>query len=95
MAANTTTTIPAATWTMITASDVTAVSVQNQSVRVIHLKATVGTTAPTDTLGSRIIPPYGSFTAQYLLSEIFPGVAGANRVWAYADAAANLAYSHA
>ena len=92
---DTTITLTAGQWTLLTSTDVTAVSLQNQTGYTIEIKATVGAVAPTARNGARHIRPYKGLTSDLLLSQVWPGVVGANRVYGYCDCAANVAVSHA
>lgn len=95
MPQNNTVQVPKGAWTQLSSVDVSAVAIQNQSGYAIKLQATNGTTAPSSSLGAIDLQPNGIFTAQYLLSDIWPGVSGANRVWAWSDIAAAVRVSHA
>lgn len=95
MPSNTTITLTASVWTQITAGDVTALRVQNQGGYEVRLKATVGAVPPTDSAGALILQPYAAISADYALSSIWPGVAGANRVYALCDAPVSVSVSHA
>lgn len=95
MPQNNTVQVPKGAWTQLSNVDVSAVAIQNQSGYAIKLQATNGTTAPSSLLGAIDLQPNGIFTAQYLLSDIWPGVSGANRVWAWSDIAAAVRVSHA
>jgi len=92
--ADTTITLVPGDWTMLPANDVSAISLQNQGGWAVELKATAGTTAPTTRDGARHIRPYAGVAADLTLSQIWPGVSGANRVWAYCDGAVNVAVSY-
>lgn len=92
--ADTTMTLTAGDWTLLTTNDVSAISLQNQGGLTVELKATAGTTAPTNRDGARHIRPYMGVAADLTLSQIWPGVSGAKRVWAYCDGAVNVAVSY-
>lgn len=94
MPSNTTITLTASVWTQITAGDVTALRVQNQGGYEVRLKATVGAVAPTDSAGSLILQPYGVISADYVLADLWPGVSGANRVYALCDSPVSVSVSH-
>jgi hypothetical protein len=70
-------------WEQITNADVTEITFQNTGGRAVIIQATSGTTSPTDDAGLVYQPGQGE--ANRSLSEIFPGVSGANRVWARVD----------
>ncbi|MBX2835044.1 MAG: hypothetical protein KTR28_08760 [Micavibrio sp.] len=83
-----------AVWTQLTNADTTKVTVQNQGMAAVHLKATTGTTAPTD-LGGSFRYTKNEGQANILLADLFPGVAGV-RLWAYpTDGHAVVSISHA
>lgn len=64
-------------WTLITDSDVTEITFQNVNGNEVFIQ---GTTAPTAAQGILYNPMQGErLTA---LTDLFPGVSGANRVWA-------------
>jgi len=94
MAQNTTVSLTANTWTQLTDANVAAITFQNVGSNHIIIKATVGAVAPTSNAGAiRYNPGQGERNA--LLSDLFPGVAGANRVYAYSDAITPVVVSHA
>lgn len=94
MARNSTVTVPAVTWTQLTAGDVTAITFQNLGAATLKVKGTVGANAPSDDTGSI---SYTKFQGErnVLLSDLFPGVSGANRVYAYIADGGDVAVSHA
>jgi len=98
MAQNTNIDIAAETWTLLTDSDVSAITFQVVSNNFIYLKATVGATPPSDTTGS-IIYDSRQGEANSSLSDLFPGLSGANRLYAYpgdtAGGTARVMVSHA
>lgn len=89
--------IPARTWTQITAGDVSAIRAQIVRGRAVYLQATVGEVAPTSDDGAIAVQAGAILAANLLLAEIWPGVAGATRVYAYADndGGATISVSHA
>lgn len=95
MPSNTTITVAAGVWTQITAGDVTALRVQNQGGWEVALKATVGAVPPTDHAGDFKLAGLSAVAANYLLADVWPGVPGANRVYAWAAQPVNLSVSHA
>lgn len=86
---------PAGVWTQLTNGDVTALMVHNPSSLSVLLKATAGTTAPVDTGGGIMLGPKETLTAATELAHLWPGVSGANRVWAYPGDPVSLGVSHA
>ena len=83
MAQQTTVAIPAGVWTQITDADATAVAFQNASGYAILIKGTAGATAPTNKAGAYIYNPGQGERAT--IADLFPGIAGANRLWALAE----------
>jgi len=92
MAQNTTIAVPAKTWTLLTNSDTTNITFQAGGS--VSVKATVGASAPT-TLDGAIGYTEGTGEANTALADIFTGVAGANRVYAYSFGGTSVAVSHA
>ena len=95
MPQNATVTVPAGTWTQITNANVTALRVQNLNGFPIKIKATAGAVAPTDAAGAITLLPHAAIAADLTLAQLFPGVSGANRVYAFSDAPALVSVSHA
>lgn len=94
MAQNTTVNLAAATWTQLTNSNVTSITFQNISTNSILVVATVGATPPSNLVGAIRYNP-GQGERNSLLTDLFPGVTGANRVYAYSEAGASAVVSHA
>jgi hypothetical protein len=88
-------TCTARTWTLITNSDCTALRVVNRSQYGVFLKATVGTTPPTDANGALSLRPNETLAGDLTLVQMFGGTTGANRVYAFAPEGAVLSVSHA
>lgn len=82
-------------WAQLTNADVTALRVQNLNGYHVHIKATVGANAPTTLAGSIILPPFGAIATDLTLAQLFPGVTGANRVYAFCLNAGLVSVSHA
>lgn len=94
--------VEGAAWVQITNSDISALRVQLLDGEAVWLKATVGAVAPAAVVagtlpgGIRLNPSLPILAANLLLSELFPGVPGATRVYAYTSAKnVTLAVSHA
>jgi len=86
--------VPAKTWTEITNADVTAITFQNKSRNnIVVIEATVGAVAPSVVDGVEYPPKTGEFDLS--LATGFPGVVGANRVWAYSAQPLTVFVSHA
>ena len=94
MAQNTTVNIPAGTWTQITDGNVTSLTFQNISGNFVLVKGTVGATAPTTLPGSLRYNP-GQGERNVLLTDLFPGIAGVNRLYVFADSGAQVVVSNA
>jgi hypothetical protein len=81
-------------WTQLTDANVTEITFQNIGAAAVYVTATNGVTAPTDAAGLIYKPLEGE--AKRALADIFPGVTGANRVWAKSvDLATQVFVSHA
>lgn len=93
MAQNTTVTIPAQTWTEMTNSNITSVTFQNVGNYQCSVKATTGS-APSTLFGA-VEYDAGQGERNVALSSLFPGVAGAVRLWAYSDIGTSMMVSHA
>ena len=95
MAQNTTVTLTARTWTQVTNSDANAVRVANLGTEPIWVMATVGAVAPTSFAGGLPLLTGQVMAADLSLAQLFPGVAGANRVYVYSPYASQVSVSHA
>ena len=67
-------------WTMVTDANVTAITFQNVNAYAIQVIGTNGTTTPTATGGINYNPGQGERAVD--MADLFPGVSGANRLWA-------------
>ena len=85
---------PVRRWIELTTADVTTVTFQNIGNYTVYVKGTAGATAPIDTGGVLEMPP-ASIAITYALADIFPGITGVNRLWAYADTETYVTISHA
>lgn len=94
MPQNLTKSLAAATWTQLTDANITTITFQNISGNFVLIKATVGANAPSDLSGAIRYNP-GQGERNVALSDLFPGVSGANRVYAYAQDGAAVVVSHA
>lgn len=95
MPQNTTIDCAALSWTLLTNNDVTALRVANLGVEPVWLEAAVGAVPPTDTLGALPLRPGEILAADLTLAQLFPGIAGANRVYVYCPVASKMSVSHA
>lgn len=68
-------------WAELTDANVTAITFQNVSAMPITVTATNGTTPPAADAGG-LTYAAGQGESNRMLAELFPGVSGANRVWA-------------
>lgn len=98
MAQNTTITLPDGVWTLITDSDIASLTAQNQAeVGGVYLQGTVGAVPPTDgdLTGAQFLAETQTVLNE-TLADLFPGVSGANRVYALPEAGAGrIRVSHA
>ena len=94
MAQNTTITVPTATWTQLTDADITSITFQNIGSNHCMIKATTDGTAPTTFTGALRYNP-GQGERNVALSDLFPGLANRDRVWAYSTDATQVVVSHA
>lgn len=94
MARNETLDLVADTWTQLTSGNVTTITFQNNGTDPILVKGTVGANAPTDEEGA-IIYESGEGEKNARLADLFPGVSGANRVYAKCADAGVVMVSHA
>ena len=85
---------PTRRWIELTTANASYVTFQNIGNATVYLKGTVGATAPIDADGSLEFPPAAQ-AVSYQLSDMFPGISGVNRLWAYADAETYVTISHA
>ena len=86
--------VPPKTWTLITSNNVSSLSFQNVGDAPMRIKGAVGAVAPTDATGSLMyLRDQGE--QNVLLSELFPGVTGANRVYVWSKSGTRVAASHA
>jgi hypothetical protein len=87
--------IPERAWTQLTNADATAVRVSLKGSFGLLLQATNGTTPPTGLGGAIPLQGYGTLAADLALADLWPGVSGANRLWAWTDQAQTVSVSHA
>lgn len=94
MPQNTTATIAAATWTQLTDANISRITFQNVGSNHVLIKATIGASTPSDATGAVRYNP-GQGERNVLLADLFPGLTGANRVYAYSPDATQIVVSHA
>lgn len=95
MARNTTISLPSGEWTEVTNANATAVRVQNLSGFAIHLSATSGAVEPGSLDGSLLLDGRQTMATDLTLAQLWPGVSGANRLWAWASTPVTVSVSHA
>lgn len=83
------------TWTLLTDANVTEITFQNTGSGAFFLRGTVGANQPSASEGGLVYRP-NEGEVKRLLADLFPGVSGANRVYARATSLATEAFvSHA
>ena len=97
MARNDNVEIPPAVWTQLTNANASAIRVQQVSgtSMILALQATNGSTAPTTQVGVIVLTAGNVLAADMTIAQLWPGVDGANRVWAFANTASVASVSHA
>lgn len=96
MPQNTTIILTKSQWTLLTNTDIGGgVTFQNQSAYSISVVATGTVAAPTSADGALTYLPMSGELSDISLSTLFPGVAGANRLWAFCDIDVKVMVSHA
>jgi len=96
MPQNTTIILPKSQWTLLTNTDVTGgITFQNQSAYNISVLATGTTASPTSFDGALTYTPMSGELSDTSLAALFPGIAGANRLWAFCDLEVKVMVSHA
>lgn len=81
MPGNATVTLTGSDWVELTDANVTNIRIQNQSANPVHIQATTGA-APANAGGSILIPAYETLPPDLTLAQLWPGVSGADRIWA-------------
>lgn len=80
-------------WIQLTESNVDRITFQNLGVNNLYVKATNGANEPSNASGALEYP--GAAKENYVrLSDLFPGISGANRLWAYAESSTTVFVSH-
>lgn len=85
---------PSYSWVELTEAAATFVTFQNVGYAPVFVKATSSSSPPSDAQGALEFPA-ASQAVSYSISSMFPGIAGANRLWAYAWFDSAVAISHA
>jgi hypothetical protein len=83
------------TWAQLTNANAAALRVANISGYGLTLQATAGATAPESRAGSLVLGALQVLAADLTIAQLWPGVAGANRVWAMPDIDCTVSVSHA
>jgi hypothetical protein len=89
---------PAMTWTLLTTNNVTELRVANMGQEAIWLQAMATATPPDSVTGiSGALPlhPTEILAGDLTLTQLFPGVAGAARIYALAPRDTKVSVSHA
>lgn len=87
--------LDALTWTLITSNNVTTLRVTNLGTEAIWLQATATAVAPTNADGALPLHPNETLAGDLTLEQLYPGVAGAARVYAMSAVPARVSVSHA
>ena len=95
MARNDNVEIPPYVWTQLTNANASSIRVQSVSATEMILQATNGATAPSTMLGTIVLGGGNVLAADMTIAQLWPGVAGANRVWAFANTPSVASVSHA
>lgn len=90
----TTVQVPGGTWTQLNSGDATTVVFQNLGPHPVYIKATTDGTAPTTISGAFVFQPFEGNSTQAIL-DIFPGLTGADNIWAFATGPAAVVVNHA
>ena len=84
------------TWVQLTDADSTAITFINTGGSTMLVKATTDGTAPTSIDGSIPYGPGQGEKAPVTIAELFPGITGADRLWAWGrDDTTTAMVSHA
>lgn len=95
MARNETIVLTKGVWTQVTNANAAALRLTNLGQYTIQLKATNGAVAPADVSGAVPLRSGETLAADLTLAQLWPGVAGANRVYALSFEGASVSVSHA
>ena len=95
MPLNVTVTLTPNTWMQLTDANVTAARVQNYGASPVYVMATVGAVAPVNFNGAILLDTGSAFAADLTLAQLWPGIVGGNRIYAFCDKAVPVSISHA
>jgi hypothetical protein len=85
---------PSIVWTELTESETEYVTFQNVGYAPVFIKAAADASQPADANGALEFPPAAQ-ALSYNLTDMFPGISSANRLWAYSCFDTSVAISHA
>lgn len=85
--------IPALTWTELTASDATNITFQNLGSYPIFVKVTTDDTPPTTTASS-VVYESNEGERNIAVTDLAPGTTGGDRLWVYCAQATHVYVSH-
>lgn len=94
MARNDDVALTAGEWVQLTNANATAIRVHNFIGYPVILQATAGTTPPPSRGGAITLQSGGTLAADLTIAQLWPGVAGANRLWAMSDISMTVSVSH-
>lgn len=81
-------------WAEVTNADATNITFQNVGSTPVFILGTVGAVAPTSMAGAiRYFPNQGELNV--VLAELFPGVVGVTRLYAWSESSGRVMASHA
>jgi hypothetical protein len=95
MAQNTTKDVAAATWVLLTDTDILAATFQNNGSNAVFIAGTADATEPTNTLGAIRYNPGAGERSSVAIADLFPGVTAPVRLFAYAPSGGQVFISHA
>lgn len=95
MAQNTHVAVPANAWTELTDADITTATIQNLGSDYIWLAVSTSATAPTSTAGAIKLLPATIIPSTFTLIQLWPGVTGGDRLFAYSPTPCLVMISHA
>lgn len=84
---------PTYSWVELTENATDFITFQNVGYSQVFVKATATSAEPSDVNGALEFPPAAQ-AVSYLIAEMFPGVGGANRLWAYAPFETLVSVNH-
>lgn len=94
MPQNTTITLTAGVWTQLTDADINSITFQNRGGTHMFVSGTADVSAPSNFNGAIRYNP-GQGERNISLIDLFPGLTGVDRLWAFSDSAIDVMISHA